>query len=272
MAVESGSTRGHRETPRRGEARATVPRIGRAVQNNAPVSVQRAGYWAYRRVYVPLLASGKRAYDCGGFEMYLDQAESSMMVDRRFRRYESDLSAMIADELGPGDCYVDIGSNKGYHALEAASIVGESGQVHAFEPNPDNFADLNENVELNGFTGVRTYERAVSDADGSAGFQLGEKSGQGCLSDRGDVRVDSTTFDSFLREEGVAPDDVDFVKIDVEGAEADVFAGMTSFLREAECPIVVEVHSGADIRRMSEILHEAGVEFDRLDSYWKITP
>ena len=54
--------------------------------------------------------------------------------------------------LQRGDVFVDVGANIGYFSVLAACLVGEGGQVFAFEPDPDNFRLLRDNVALNGFS------------------------------------------------------------------------------------------------------------------------
>lgn len=248
-----------------------IPKIARAIYNNLPTPIVGLGFWVYTNTYVPIFASGKKTYDLGEFKMNIDQNESSMMISRRFRHHESEVSELISDEISRGSTYIDIGSNKGYHVLEAATIVGNQGIVYCFEPNSDNFSDLQDNIELNGFSNVKSYNKAVYDESGTALFRFGGKSGHGSVSQDGDIEVDTITFDNFLDQEGIAPTEIDCIKIDVEGGEASVLDGMSDFLgHSSDCTIIVEVHSNADIQRMSEILHKKDCDFRKFDGYWMI--
>ena len=249
-----------------------LSRVVRGVHHDLPAPVARVGFWMYTTLYVPTFASKKRAYDFGDFAMILDQSESTMMIHRRFRYYESDVADVISNSIGRGSTYVDIGSNKGYHLLAAARIVGDEGLVCSFEPNPDNFADLSDNIELNDFENVRAYQKAVYNHCGTSSFSFREKSGHGSVSSDGDIEVETTTFDDFLRDERIPPEDIDCIKVDVEGGEASVVAGMTEFLRDSDgCTIVIEVHRDADTQRMSRILHETGCDFEHSDHHWIVT-
>lgn len=249
-----------------------IHRVARAIYDNLPTPVVGFGFWVYSKTYVPVFASGKREYNLGDFKMILKQNESTMMISRRFRHYESDISELISDRIGKGSTYIDIGSNKGYHALEAASIVGSEGDVYAFEPNPDNFSDLRDNIEINGFENVHTYRKAVSDQNGISSFVFGGKSGYGSLSQDGDIDVETITLDMFLSSEDISPVNVDCIKIDVEGGEASVLAGMSTFLNESEeSTIIIEVHSDANIQRMIEVLNESECRFEKFNEYWIFT-
>jgi FkbM family methyltransferase len=245
--------------------------MARVARRHLPAPATKTGLWLYKRAYIPLFSSGKQVYDLGDFSMLLDQSESSMMIRRRFGDYEPELSTLLSNELESGDTYVDIGSNKGYHVLAAASIVGESGTVYSFEPNPRNFSDLNKNVELNGFDNVHTYEMAVFDTDDQVRLDPGKKSGQGVVSDEGDIKINATTFDTFVEVNDIEIEKINLIKIDVEGSEAAVFDGMEEFLgRSEDCTIVVEVHADADIQRMTGVLHKTDCDFEKMERFWEV--
>jgi len=248
-----------------------LSRIGRRIADNSPPPIVIFVLFIYRKICSFFWK--EKVYDLGDFRMNIDQSESRMMVKRKFRSYESEVSDIITDELDRGSTYIDIGSNKGYHVLEAASIVGNEGIVYSFEPNPDNFSDLRENIELNGFGNVRIYEKAVYDKNGTSSFSFGAKSGYGSVSQEGDVKIETVTLDNFLHENNIDFSSIDLIKIDVEGGEASVIDGMTEFLNISDnCTIIVEIHPTADIQRMSRILHENGCGFKKHnDEYWLIT-
>src|SRR5438067_1858999 len=72
----------------------------------------------------------------------------------------------LIENLRPGDVYLDVGGNVGYHALRAAARVGPAGKVHCFEPNPRLQGLIRESVRLNGFEGrLELHPVALSDAD-----------------------------------------------------------------------------------------------------------
>ena len=83
-----------------------------------------------------------------------------------FGVWEPAITAWVRDHLRPGDVVVDIGANIGYVSLLAASLVGPTGQVIAFEPVPS-IADLLEaNARRNGLQ-VDVRRQVVSDRPGS---------------------------------------------------------------------------------------------------------
>lgn len=64
----------------------------------------------------------------------------------------------------------DIGANIGYYTLLAESLVGPEGRVFAFEPHPENYEKLKENIEVNGYTNCYLINKAVSDKSGIIGI------------------------------------------------------------------------------------------------------
>ena len=159
--------------------------------------------------------------------------------------YEAATTKYLAGHLAPGNVFVDIGANHGYFSMLAAARVGPAGRVMAFEPNPAVFAQLQKHVALNGFESrVTASQMALSDAsDPAARFfvsQVPTNSGLssltppaetlagGGLSEAHTIPVRVDTFDNWFAASGL--DHVDLMKIDVEGAEARVVAGMRATL------------------------------------------
>jgi FkbM family methyltransferase len=151
-----------------------------------------------------------------------------------------------------GGSIVDVGAQVGLYTLKAAPFAR---RVFSFEPSSTNFGFLKRNVERNSLLNVQVHQTAlwsstgrVRFTDGGAGF-VSELGGVG-----GDYEVDTTTLDAVVAEVGR----VDLLKIDVEGAEYDVFPACSdSTLRRIE-KIVAEVHVFAPdhLRRLDGILHQ----------------
>ena len=159
--------------------------------------------------------------------------------------YESQLMGRL---LRPGMTFVDVGAHIGYYSLLAARAVGPAGRVVAFEPSPDNFALLAENVRLNGFSKiVRAENMALGAERGEANLHLatyntGDHRLYSTLPDDDDlfnagghrrsVRVPVIALDEYLSREGGTR--VDVVKIDVQGAEMGALTGMRQTLARSE--------------------------------------
>jgi len=133
-------------------------------------------------------------------------------------------------------------------------MVGEDGQVVAFEPEPLSRERLQQNVEANGLTNVRilplalgrkrgTFKLAVEAAFTAGSHQVVPFDSGATVSGRRLVDVEVVTGDE-LRRSSVAPLPMpDALKIDVEGAELDVLTGLEATLRDSRCrTLLCEVH------------------------------
>jgi len=154
------------------------------------------------------------------------------------------LYALLDSVLRPGSTVVDVGANIGVTAAYAARRVGPAGRVVAIEPAADNLLVLAENVRHNRLPNVTIVEAAGGRRRESRQFYL-----------RGDVSAVNSLFPescyaevTATTEVRVAPIDdlvegsADLVKIDVEGAELDVLAGMPRLLAHRGVHLVVEWH------------------------------
>lgn len=132
--------------------------------------------------------------------------------------------------LRPGMHAVDVGAHVGYYSVLFSRLVGAAGSVQAFEPEPDNFRLLQANLLLNDCRNVCTHALALTQARGREWLHL-------CADNPGDHRLAATParrrieVDTLDLDTALAGAAVDFVKIDTQGAEPRVLAGMQATLR-----------------------------------------
>jgi len=148
--------------------------------------------------------------------------------------YEAFETHWIQYLIRPGDVVFDIGAHIGYYTLLFSRLVGEQGKVLAFEPDPTNFGLLQQNVLLNGCANVALYNVAVSDQAGSLSLYLShDNAGDHRIwkpeEFRPSVAVQAIALDLFINSR---PFRVDFVKMDIQGAEAAALNGMIGLLRQ----------------------------------------
>jgi FkbM family methyltransferase len=157
--------------------------------------------------------------------------------------YEPETVAMIENALKPGSVFLDIGAHVGQYCVIASRIVDSTGAVHAFEPDPDTFGLLAENVA--GLSNVRANQLALSDQNGMVRFYLSDSAHIGfnslrppheCGSDK-TCDVTAKTLDEYLSEHGDRR--VDFIKMDVEGGELNVLAGAQRLLESSPKPTIL---------------------------------
>ncbi|GAA2677259.1 FkbM family methyltransferase [Streptomyces lunalinharesii] len=161
--------------------------------------------------------------------------------------WEPHVSAFIAGRLTPGAGLVDVGANVGYYSLLAAQLVGPQGRVVAVEPAPDTHAALRANLDLNGFSQVRTVRCAVTAEPGEVRLFVPHAGNVGATSvieperHTAELRVPGLPMTEAVTEEELRQARI--IKIDVEGAEGTVLASLVPLLDDlpADCEIVVEV-------------------------------
>jgi len=143
-----------------------------------------------------------------------------------------------------GESVIDVGANVGVFAIVQAR---RGARVVCFEPHPGAFANLLQNLKLNGVARqVTAVNAAVSTSDGMASLVTASGSVSSHLGSAGAeeyVSVNTVRLDSELRRLGIERPDL--LKVDVEGAELDVLAGADQTLRHVRAAIL-EVHIGVD--------------------------
>jgi FkbM family methyltransferase len=139
----------------------------------------------------------------------------------------------------------DIGAHHGLYTILASKAVGAEGRVHAFEPSPRERAQLKRNLGLNRSRNVQIHSVALGRESGKATLHLVDGTEDGCNSLRSPnveqatipVEVQVQPLDDFLRQSGVQR--IDFVKLDVEGAELSVLQGADGLFRSQQRPVVL---------------------------------
>jgi FkbM family methyltransferase len=163
---------------------------------------------------------------------------------------EPEIIALMLTRLKEGDTFVDVGTHYGFEAMVGSKIVGKTGSVIAFEPNPSSFkiAQLNltgDNVSLNNLA-VGDYEGVVNmnayDIYSSAMNSVTSNSNfidnPWVRSKEGKViEVKLVTLDAFLNDR-IKP--VNFIKCDVEGFEVNVIKGAANLIAKDKPLIVLE--------------------------------
>lgn len=205
------------------------------------------------------------------FVLYPDAHEPlEKLLSRRYLAHEYKALDVL---IKKGATVIDIGANIGTHAVYAAKLAGETGRVYAFEPIPETYWRLRENIALNHAANISTHMNAVKERDGhdtmhvfATDFSEWNSFGIPATDEAKPthtLKVPTVTLDTFCRENAI--DGIDFLKIDVEGTEADVFAGAQRLLTEGKIGVLsFEVSqaplkgTGRTAKELFDTLHRFG--------------
>lgn len=164
--------------------------------------------------------------------------------------YEPTTARVLEALIARGATVVDVGANIGYFTVLSALLTGPTGRVVAFEPEPRNHTVLTGNVAANDLRQVTVIQAACADRVGQHELSINSsETGWHRLAPAGEtargkrVLVDLTTVDTVI---GEAP--VDVIKIDVEGHEGSVVAGMLSTVASNPGVTVILEYSPAQAR------------------------
>ena len=175
-----------------------------------------------------------------------------------------------------GDIVVDIGAHMGRYTIISSKRVGKNGKVVAIEAHPGNFEMLNRNIKLNQLTNVIPLNYAVYSKETKIKLYIpGEESGytvyNTIMSNRAGnedkfVEVNATTLDYLLQLNQIREEEVNWVKIDVEGAEFEVLKGATNVLSKSkDIALLIEVHGSDNYKPILNFLnlYNFKIEFEK---------
>ena len=177
-------------------------------------------------------------------------------VLREQRDWFEDEIKFVRRLLRPGQKAIDIGSNCGVYALSVAQAVGPAGRVWAFEPTSETARLLAEGIAANGFGQVVLERSALSNAGGTAQLLLNENSefnalARGTQSTHASETVPLVTLDECMKRHDWR--EIDYVKIDAEGEEANILMGGERFFAELSPLVQYEIKAGAGLHL--ELVH-----------------
>lgn len=198
--------------------------------------------------------------------------EQDAHVSRQLREegvWEAYETSLVLSLLRPGDVFIDAGANIGYFSVLGGSVVGAGGKVFAFEPDPDNFRLLQANIALNEMEdSVSAVEAALCESPGEGRLYLSRDNLGDHRVFEGEVGRDSLSIALVQGSEYLADklSRIDLVKVDTQGSEYTVLAGLMPLLAkfDAKPRLIVELtphalrEAGASGRALIELLATLG--------------
>lgn len=166
------------------------------------------------------------------------------------RLYEPEYTLFLREVFAGRDpsAAIDIGAHVGLFSLQLAHLFSD---IYCFEPAPDTYKLLLQNIAINSPCNMRPFQLAVSDTPGSVSFELtGQFSGTNRIARNRPtaqqvVTVSATALDVFFLDRGESPD-IAFLKIDTEGHEVAVLEGARGTLARSTWPVLLVENCGSD--------------------------
>lgn len=176
----------------------------------------------------------------------------------KYGSHDADITAFLERhiEIEPGDVLFDIGANIGWYSLVLDRMAPEGADIYAFEPEPENFALLVENLERNKANKVHPIRKGISDREEVRKLHLCPKGNRGRhsllpINEGGAIDVPVVPLDTFWTEQHLGERVLRLLKIDIEGYEYIAFKGAGAAL--SGCRAVLAEYSPA-------YMNKAGLE------------
>jgi FkbM family methyltransferase len=179
-----------------------------------------------------------------------------------------------------GDIVVDIGAHIGLYTIISSKRVGTKGKVVAIEADPGNFEMLNRNIKLNQLTNVIPLNYAVYSKEtkiklylpsGESGFTKYNTIMSNWVNTEDKfVEVNANTLDYLLQLNQIREEQVNWIKIDVEGAEFEVLKGAQNVLSKSkDIALLMELHGPPNVYRpkVQELLNLYNFKIELEKSY-----
>jgi FkbM family methyltransferase len=163
--------------------------------------------------------------------------------------YESENFAFLKSCCTTGAVIMDIGAHIGLFSAISAKISGSKGKVFAFEPAPNTLPVLNQTIRINKLEElIEPVNQAMGKDTGTVTFFISDEEADNSNSlvsykeDRklNGVLVEVNTIDNFVASQKI--DQLDFIKIDVEGAEYDTLLGGINVFRNLKPCVILAIH------------------------------
>jgi FkbM family methyltransferase len=160
--------------------------------------------------------------------------------------YENYIFDFIKDNIKvEGKNIIDIGANLGFHSLEFADLVGDTGIVYAFEPQRLIYYQLCSNIILNGYDNIYAYNVALGDRNEVVLIENADYYSNETIN-IGNAHINAFTNNHNNKTQLVKLDDYNFkdisiIKIDVQGYEPYVIDGAVNTIIQNQPFIFIEV-------------------------------
>lgn len=181
------------------------------------------------------------------FRLWLDLSDRYVSFGCLLDNYEPLESTFIRLNLKEGESAMDIGANIGWHTLGMAKAVGSKGKVFAFEPRKPTNEYLERTISENNLDGViKSYDFGLWDEKTIKKLAWSDETdnpGGSYVDAAGSAQDAKMKIELRILDQIEFPK-IDFIKIDIEGAEYRAFQGAKNLLLRDKPLILSELHPG----------------------------
>lgn len=171
-------------------------------------------------------------YDDHNFFLESEDSVNLAIFGYEHEKFELNL---FKNSLKKGDVVLDMGANIGLYSLAAAKIVGNSGKIYSFEPDPITFKNLKKNIESNKYNNVELINKAVSNKTGTITFTSSENITSRSKNhiktadeqEKNSIKIHTIKMDDFFENKNNV---INVIKMDIEGAEFEALKGMKKII------------------------------------------
>jgi FkbM family methyltransferase len=171
--------------------------------------------------------------------------------------------------IRPGMTVLDLGAHVGYYSRFLSRLVGAKGKVYAFEASPENQAVLRRNLDSPRYNNVEVVPSAISDHEGTMKLFVSPGHSnhsliQGFTPADDVLEIPTVSVDGFAAQRGIPV--IDFIKMDIEGAETMALNGMRETIRKspqlallAECNPLALRTAGTTPAEYMQLIEDIGL-------------
>jgi FkbM family methyltransferase len=174
---------------------------------------------------------------------------------------EGSLTHYFYKHVKKGETVIDVGTNIGYFTIMAGLLVGKEGRVIGFEANPNVYELTKDNLSINWLKAhAKVYNKAIYSKETTLDFYTSDKfQGDSSIHVKEDesvkkILIEANSLDNLLSD----LNQIDLVKIDIEGAEYHAFLGMNELIEKGKIKRIVfewnKTMLGEDAENLEELL------------------
>lgn len=186
-----------------------------------------------------------------------------------FGDLDSKISWVVKKFVRQGDVVLDIGANLGLVSFRLAQIVGPAGVVHSFEPNPKMVDYIQKSLQVNPSLNINIHAIGLGATEGQMTLSVPSgNAGAASLTAKGEaegtenLQIQVRCLNNVVREEGIGR--LDFIKMDVEGFEAEVLTGARDVISKFKPKAILFEEHGFNVSKdrpkSFRLLEELGYE------------